>query len=29
MSMKLFPHQQKTLDETVGFSNIGIFHDMG
>lgn len=27
--MKLYPHQQRTLDETVGFSNIGIFHDMG
>ena len=27
--MKLYPHQQETLNNTAGFQNIGIFHDMG
>lgn len=29
MSLKLYPHQQKALDETKNFRNIAFFHDMG
>lgn len=27
--MKLYPHQQQTLEQLKGFPNMGIFHDMG
>lgn len=27
--MKLFPHQAKAIEQTEGFQNIGVYHDMG
>lgn len=29
MSVKLFKHQQEALDQTEGFRNIAVYHDMG